>query len=256
MFNHEGEIIMKKLLLALLVLALAATGGWADVMAKDVILVGTESTYPPYEFRDEKNNLKGFDIELMEVIAAKIGKKIEWVDMPFDSLIPSLLAKKIDIVAAGMSATEERAKKVAFSENYEISISAFIVKADNDSMKVLGDMKGKTVAVQLGTVQETYSQSIPGVTVKSFQKFDDCVREVILGRVDATLMDTPVAKSYVEHKDFTGKIKIAFEQEITGSGKALAMNLGETAFITAVNAALADLEKSGELGKMKEQWFK
>jgi len=74
--------------------------------------------------------------------------------------------------------------------------------------------------------------------------------------VDATLMDTPVAKSYVEHKDFTGKIKIAFEQEITGSGKALAMNLSETAFITAVNAALADLEKSGELGKMKEQWFK
>ncbi len=158
---------MKKMLLALLVLALAATGGWADVMAKDVILVGTESTYPPYEFRDEKNNLKGFDIDLMEAIAAKIGKKIEWVDMPFDSLIPSLLAKKIDIVAAGMSATEERAKKVAFSENYEISISAFIVKADNESMKVLDDMKGNTVAVQLGTVQETYSQTIPGVTVKS-----------------------------------------------------------------------------------------
>jgi polar amino acid transport system substrate-binding protein len=117
-------------------------------------------------------------------------------------------------------------------------------------------MKGKTVAVQLGTVQETYSQTIPDVTVKSFQKFDDCVREVILGRVDATLMDTPVAKSYVEHKDFQGKIKVAFEQEITGSGKALAMNLGEKAFIEAINGALADMEKSGELAKLKELWFK
>jgi len=91
---------MKKTVLVLLVIVLAATAGWADVMAKDVILVGTESTYPPYEFRDEKNNLKGFDIDLMEAIAAKIGKKLEWVDMPFDSLIPALLAKKIDIVAA------------------------------------------------------------------------------------------------------------------------------------------------------------
>ncbi len=94
---------MKKTVLVLLAIVLAATAGWADVMARDVILVGTESTYPPYEFRDEKNNLKGFDIELMEAIAAKIGKKLEWVDMPFDSLIPALLAKKIDIVAAGMA---------------------------------------------------------------------------------------------------------------------------------------------------------
>ncbi len=247
---------MKKTVLVLLVIVLAATAGWADVMAKDVILVGTESTYPPYEFRDEKNNLKGFDIDLMEAIAAKIGKKLEWVDMPFDSLIPALLAKKIDIVAAGMSATEERAKKVSFSKNYEVSMSAFVVKADNDSMKTIPDMKGKTVAVQLGTVQETYSQSLEDVEVKSFQKFDDCVREVILGRVDATLMDIPVAKSYVEHKDFTGKIKIAFDQEITGSGKALAMNLKDVAFNEAVNSALAELEKSGELEKMKAQWFK
>ncbi|NLK18995.1 MAG: transporter substrate-binding domain-containing protein [Synergistaceae bacterium] len=247
---------MKKILLALLAVVLGAGFAWGNVMDKDVILAGTESTYPPYEFRDADNNLKGFDIDMVEAIAAKIGKKVEWVDMPFDSLIPSLLAKKIDIIAAGLSATEERAKKVAFSENYEISISAFIVKDDNNALKNVDDMKGKVIAVQLGTVQETYSLTIPDAQVKSFQKFDDCVREVILGRADATLMDVPVTKSYVEHKDFAGKIKVAFEQEITGSGKAMAMNLGETAFVEAVNGALKELEESGELGKMKEQWFK
>lgn len=247
---------MKKALLALLVLALAAGAGWANVMEKDTILVGTESTYPPYESRDANNNLVGFDIDLMEALAAKIGKKIEWVDMPFDSLIPALISKKIDIVAAGLSATEERAKKVAFSENYEISISAFIVKADNDALKADADMEGKLIAVQLGTVQETYSNTVPGAEVKSFQKFDDCVREVILGRADATLMDVPVARSYVEHKDFQGKIKIAFDVEITGAGKALAMNLGEKDFIEAINGALVEMEESGELEKLKEQWFK
>ena len=247
---------MKKLLFALLALLVAVTACQANVMAKDVLLVGTESTYPPYEFRDENNDLKGFDIAMTEAIAEKMGKKVEWVDMPFDSLIPSLLAKKIELIAAGLSATEERAKRVAFSDNYEVSISAFITAYDNDAIKALEDMKGKIAAVQLGTVQENYLYTLEDVTVKSFQKFDDCVREVILGRVDATLMDTPVAKSYVEHKDFQGKIKIALEQEITGSGKAIALNLGEPELLEAVNKALAELQASGELDAMKAEWFK
>ena len=247
---------MKKFLFALLALAALSPAAWGNVMDKDVILAGTESTYPPYEFRDKDNSLKGFDIELLEAIAAKMGKKVQWVDMPFDSLIPALLSKKIDIIAAGLSATEERAKKVAFSTPYEISISAFLVAASNNAIKALPDMKGKSVAVQLGTVQETYSKTLEAVTVKSFQKFDDCVREVVLGRVDATLMDTPVAKSYVEHKDFKGKIRLAFEQEITGSGKALAMNLGEKELIDKVNGVLSGFEKSGELAAMKAKWFK
>ena len=246
---------MKKLLLALLALVVAGTAGWGNVLEKDVLLVGTESTYPPYQFRDENNELKGFDIEMTEIIAEKIGKKIEWVDMPFDSLIPSLLANKIDLVVAGLSWTPERAKRVAFSENYEISISAFVAAEGNDSLRGMGDIKGKTIAVQLGTVQETYLHSLDGVTVKSFQKFDDCVREVILGRADATFMDTPVAKSYVGHDSFAGKIKIAFEEEIKGEGKAIAMNLGENELLEAVNNALEELSNSGELFELMTKWF-
>jgi polar amino acid transport system substrate-binding protein len=253
------EFEMKKILTIMLVLCavLSVTATtWAGALDKDTLLVGTESTYPPYEFRDEDNNLKGFDIELMEAIAEKLGKKIEWVDMPFDSLIPALLSKKIDIVAAGMSATAERAKKVSFSTPYEISLSTFIVKADNDSISSIADLDGKTVTAQLGTVQDTYAKTISGVTVKPFQKFDDCVREVSLGRADATLMDKPVALKFVEQKDFKGKVKIAFDQEITGAGKALAMNLGETAFTDEVNKVLEEMVSSGELEELKAKWFK
>ncbi len=250
---------MKKLsmiiLLVTAVLSVSVTT-WAGVLDNDVIQVGTESTYPPYEFRDENNNLKGFDIEMMEAIAEKIGKKIEWVDMPFDSLIPALLSKKIDIIAAGLSATEERAKKVSFSTPYEISLSTFIVKADRNSIKSIEDLKGKVVTAQLGTVQDAYAKTIEGVSVKPFQKFDDCVREVALGRADATLMDRPVALKFVEQKDFEGKVKIAFDHEITGSGKALAMNLDEGDFTGAVNKALDEMVKSGELDNMKAKWFK
>lgn len=243
------------LLLLCLFMALSSSA-YAGALDKGTIIVGTESTYPPYEFRDEKNNLQGFDIELMKTIAEKLGKELEWVDMPFDSLIPALLAQKIDIVAAGMSATPERAKRVAFSTPYEVSMSAFIVKKDNTALKSLDDMKSKTIAVQLGTVQETFSRTVEGANVKTFQKFDDCVREVMLGRADASLMDIPVAKKFLEQKDFDGKIAVAFEQEITGAGKALAMNLEEKAFAEAISSVLDEMQKSGELETLRNKWFK
>jgi len=249
---------MKKFVLlivsALVVLSLSSFA-WGGVLDKDVVIVGTESTYPPYEFRDEDNNLMGFDIELMESIAEHAGFEIEWKDMPFDSLIPALLSKKIDIIAAGLSATPERAERVAFSTPYEISLSTFIVKEGNDSIKAIDDLEGKIVTAQLGTVQETYSKTLEGVKVKAFQKFDDCVREVALGRADATLMDKPVAKKFIKQKDFEGKVQIAFDQEITGAGKALAMNLDEEEFINAVNDALEKMVESGELEELKTKWF-
>lgn len=241
--------------IALMTVLVTCTFTWAGALDKDVVVVGTESTYPPYEFRDENNELKGFDIDLMEAIADKAGFKIEWQDMPFDSLIPALISNKIDIIAAGLSATPERAERVAFSIPYEISLSTFIVKKGDDSIKAVEDLKGKTVTAQLGTVQETYSKGLEDVHVKAFQKFDDCVREVALGRADATLMDKPVALKFVKQKDFEGKVQIAFDQEITGAGKALAMNLGEEKLIAAVNKALEKMEQTGELQELKEKWF-
>ena len=246
---------MKKSLLALLVVVVACTAGWGNIMEKDVLRVGTESTYPPYEFRGDNNELKGFDIDMMETIAEKIGKKVEWVDMPFDSLIPSLVEKKIDLVVAGLSWTPERAKSVAFSENYETSISAFVTAEANDSLKGMDDVKGKAIAVQLGTVQEKHLSSLDGITVKTFQKFDDCLEEVIQGRADAAFMDAPVAKSYVGQENFAGKIKVAFEEEIKGEGKAIAMNLGEDELLEAVNKALEELSSSGKLFELMTKWF-
>jgi len=254
----KEENRMKRLVvltITLMTFLVTSTFAWGSALQKDVVVVGTESTYPPYEFRDENNDLKGFDIDLMEAIADKAGFKIEWQDMPFDSLIPALISEKIDIIAAGLSATPERAERVAFSVPYEISLSTFIVKKGNNSIKTVEDLKGKTVTAQLGTVQETYSKGLEDIHVKAFQKFDDCVREVALGRADATLMDKPVALKFVKQKDFKGKVQIAFDQEITGAGKALAMNLEEEKLISAVNETLEKMEQTGELQKLKEKWF-
>lgn len=248
--------MMKRIALLGTLFALVASAAFAaSAMEKDSLIAATESTYPPYEFRNDKGELDGFDIELTNIIGEKLNKKIEWVDMPFDSLIPALMTNKADLVAAGLSATDERKKRVNFSAPYEISFSAFITKAENPP-KSVGDMAGKTVAAQIGTVQETYARSLGTVEVKTYQKFDDCVREVVLGRVDATLMDIPVAKEYVQAKDFAGKVVIAFNQQITGADKAIAIPKNDPELTEAVSKVIDDMEKSGELEALRSKWFK
>jgi polar amino acid transport system substrate-binding protein len=247
--------IMRKvvLLIAILFVFSSVYPAWAGLMDKDVFLVGTESTYPPYESRNEQGELIGFDIDLMNLIADKLGKKIEWVDMAFDALIPTLIAKRIDVVIAGMSITEERAERVAFTKPYEISVSAFITKIDSD-IKDASALKGKTIATQIGTVQETFAHNVEGAIVKTFQKFDDCAREVVIGRVDAALMDIPVAREFVNQRDFTGKIKIAFEQVITEGGKAISLNLSDKDVADKMSEIIDELEASGEMKKLREKW--
>ena len=246
---------MKKsvLILAVFFMFLGISSAWAGLMDNNTFMVGTESTYPPYESRNEQGDLIGFDIDLMEIIAGKLGKKVEWQDMSFDGLIPALIAKRIDMVIAGMSITEERAQRVAFTKPYEISVSAFITKADND-IKDIAALKGKSVATQIGTVQETYAHEIEGVEVKTFQKFDDCAREVLLGRSDAALMDIPVAREFVNQRDFAGHLIIAFEQVITEGGKAIALHLDDSDVAEKISQIIDELEKSGEMQKLRDKW--
>jgi polar amino acid transport system substrate-binding protein len=247
--------IKKMVIFALVIGGVLALGcvAWADLLNKDVIVAGTESTYPPYQSRDPEGNLVGFDIDLMQLIADKLGKSVEWQDMAFDSLIPALVTKRIDAVIAGLSITEERAERVAFSKPYEISVSAFVVQAGSP-IKDLADLDGKRVAVQIGTVQETFAHTIPGVTVLTFQKFTDCTQEVALGRVDAALMDIPVAREFVEHKEFAGKIEVGFNQILTEGGKAIAFHLDEKEFAAAVDNILDELEAGGQLDELRKKW--
>jgi polar amino acid transport system substrate-binding protein len=247
--------IMKKLTLVLSVffILLCANSTWAALMDKDILIVGTESTYPPYESRNEQGELIGFDIDLMNIIADKLGKKVDWQDMAFDSLIPTLIAKRIDAVIAGMSITEERAQRVAFTIPYEVSVSAFITRVDSD-IKDPAALNGKSIATQIGTVQETFAHNIEGAEVKTFQKFDDCAREVLLGRADAALMDIPVAREFINQKDFEGKIMIGFEQIITEGGKAICLNLDDKDVAEKISEIINKLEESGELKKLRDKW--
>lgn len=252
---------MKRLIYLLVISVVIFGAGSAfagSVMDKDVIRVGTEATYPPFEFRNQDNEMTGFDIELVQAIGEHMEKDVELVDMSFDGLIPALMTGKIDMVAAGMTNTEKRKEKVGFSDVYYHIENAFVTKADDDSIKELKDLSGKVATVQIGTAQDSFITELgTAASVKRFQKNDDALREVMLGRGDFTVINLTVANSFLRNSEaFKGKLKIALRNFINepDEGIALAVPKGDDLFLSAVNRALAEIEASGELQELKVKY--
>ncbi len=252
-------MIMKKVVLGLVVLALivgmiGVPAYAASIMDKDTIIVGTSGSYPPFEFHDKTGALVGFDIDLANEVGKRLGKKVEWVDMAFDGVIPSLLTGKINMIAAALSITEERSKKVAFSTPYMVSLSAFVLPVGSAEMKSLEDFKGKTIAVQLATTQDVFVSEIEGITVKRFPKLNDAVREVALKRADASFMDETVAETYINSDEFKGQLEKSFTVELKGAKQALAVSKEDPAFLDAVNGVLKELEEEGFISELHKKW--
>jgi polar amino acid transport system substrate-binding protein len=254
--------MFKKISAVMLLAACLAIGGArisqaGSIMENDVIRIGTEGTYPPFEFYDDNHNLVGFDIDISKAIIEKLGKRAEVVDMAFDGLIPALLTRKIDLIAAAMNATTERRKRVDFSNVYQTPDAVLLTKTENTAIKGVGDLGGKTIGVQLGTVEDIYlSESKLSIEIKRYQKTDDAVREVLLDRNDGVLLDTPVGNSYLASDRFKGYLKVAFKETIMAEeeGFAFAIRKGDPEFLNAFNAALEEIKNSGELQKIKEKY--
>jgi polar amino acid transport system substrate-binding protein len=178
--------------------------------------------------------------------------------MAYDGLIPALTTGKIDMAAAAINATEERRKVVDFSDVYQVADASVVVKAGNkDSLRDLAGLKGRSIGVQLGTTEDSYlTNSGLGADIRRYQKVDDAVNEVALGRIDGVLLDSPVAISYADNEKFKGSIEISFKEMINGpeEGFSLAVRKGDAGFVEALNKALRELQDSGELDALKEKY--
>lgn len=172
---------MKKILAAICIFAAlmgtlgcggSQTAGNKPAEKKELI-VGTEPSFAPFEFPDKKSGeITGFDMELIKAMGKKAGfAKVTVKGMGFDALIPALDAGNIDVAIAGMSITDARKQKVNFTDPYYESGLATLVRKDNTTIKSLNDLKGKTIAVQLGTTGAEAAGKIEGATVKDLRYF-------------------------------------------------------------------------------------
>lgn len=216
------------------------------------LVIGTSPDYPPFESLDKDNKVIGFDIDIMEAMAKKLGVKLEIVQINFDGLIAALTAKKFDIMAAGVSVTEERKKTVDFSKPYLIGNDAILVHKDSGLKPAkLEDLKGKKVAAQLGTVQADALKKIEGITAKEYNLFTEAASAVAAKQVDAVYLHSVVAKSFAKANPV---LTVALEIKAEDTAYALRK---DTADLTAfVNQTLDEMEKNGEMEKLVQKWFK
>ena len=175
---------VKFLLIGAMALMLGACGGGEKQTVLDtnrVYKVGTTAEYPPFETL-ENGKIVGYDVDVIDAVAKKIGIKYEWKDMNFDGLISALQFKKIDIVIAGISSSPEREKVVNFSIPYHESKTAYIMNKNNPM--TMEELKGKTFGVDLGTSYETTARSIEGAKVIAFSSMGGTLLALKSQKVD------------------------------------------------------------------------
>jgi polar amino acid transport system substrate-binding protein len=249
------------LLLALASVAVAGCGGGSDSTSGgggsetggesgEPLTVGSDIPYPPFE-QGKPGNYTGFDIELIEAIGEKIGRKPEVQDTSFETIFRDVQQGKFDAAISAATITDEREKAVDFSNPYYLSEQALLV-TEGSPFKELKELEGKTVGVQQGTTgQELAKEEIGGAEIRPFPEGPDAVNALKSGTVEAVVIDAPVAQNAVEK---SGGIEIA-EKIPTEEDYGIAVAQGETELLKEINKGLEEVEKDGTYTKIFEKWF-
>ena len=182
---------MKKLI-AVAVVAMMILGTSVSANEWNKIRVGVEGAYPPFSWVEKDGTLKGFDIDIAMALCEEIGAECVLVPQDWDGIIPALLARKYDAIIASMSITEERKKKVAFSEKYYNTPAKFARKKGSGITISKAGLKGKTVGVQRATTHDNFITGEFGdsVEIKRYGTQDEAYLDAIAGRVDLLLADS------------------------------------------------------------------
>lgn len=217
----------------------------------NVIVMGTNAEFEPFEYRDGLE-ITGFDVEIAKKVAEKLGKELVIEDMAFDSLIMALNSDKIDFIAAGMTATDERKTQVDFSDSYFNSQQMIIVKADDTSIATAEDLVGKKVGVQLGTTGDLFVSGTEGIAeIAQFQTGTLAVMDLKNGKIDAVVIDAEPAKKMIEGQSDLKLLDAPFIEE----EYAIAVKKGDADVLTAINETLADIKADGTYDEIYTKYF-
>ncbi|CEP78574.1 basic amino acid ABC transporter substrate-binding protein [Defluviitoga tunisiensis] len=218
--------------------------------------VGTEASFPPFEYV-ENGQFVGFDIDLIREIGKLKGFNVEVIDISFDSLIPSLTTGNIDIIAAGMTITEDRQKVVDFTIPYYSGDQSILVRKDSDfDITVLfGNHK---IGVQTGTTGDLWvtehlsdKNIIPKKNITRYDTFNFAVRDLVNKNIDAIVLDNPVSERFTK----TDPVKIVGIIK-TEESYGMAVKKGNKELLNLLNSGIQELQKNGKLDELIEKYFK
>ena len=252
----------------IIIMALVLTGcqnaGDGTVLEKvqsaNKVVVGTSADYPPYEYVDESGNYAGFDIELMEEIADRMGVAVEWQDLPFDSLIAAVQEGKIDMSISCFNYSEERDQLGDFSDPYYVSQDAFIVvEGFTGQFNQAEDAANFKVGVQSGTVQDEWiTEELINAGLMSeenlsrYERVDQAALDLQVGRIDVLLADDVPALALVNQLD---GLKIILEDMLYTGPINIVLPEGESDLQAEVNRIIAELQAEGFINALAVKYF-
>lgn len=215
------------------------------------LYVGTNAEFEPFEYR-ESGNIVGFDIELVGEISKLINREIEIEDMAFDGLLPALQTKKIDLIIAGMTATEERKKFVNFSESYYKSQQAMVVYSNENNIRSFDNLSGKEVGVVLGYTGDIIVSELPDVKVQRYNATSEAIMALKSKKVQAVVLDYEPAKNYSAQNS---ELKL-IETDSQSEEYAIAIRKEDTQLLEDINKALNTLKENGTYDALLNKYFK
>ncbi|NLB90983.1 MAG: basic amino acid ABC transporter substrate-binding protein [Clostridiales bacterium] len=240
---------MKKFFAVCMMVALLLSG---TAIAEDGVLVmATNPEFPPFEYV-EGEEVVGLDVDIAKEIAKDLGKELEVAAMEFVAIIPAINSGKADFGIAGMTVTEDRKLSVDFSDVYHEAVQACIVKKGS----VVTDyesLQKAIIGVQQATTGDTIVSAFEGAQVQRFPKGLDAFMQLANGKIDAVVIDAPVAANILKalNNPELEKIEMPFEAEFY----AIAVPKGKEELLTAINATIKRIEEDGTMEALLEKYF-
>ncbi len=206
------------------------------------LVMVTEAGFAPYEYY-ENGEIVGVDVDIAKEIANALGKTLVVKDIAFDSIINEVKTGKADFGAAGISYTEDRAKNVDFSINYATSKQVVIV-SNNSSIKNINEISNKKIAVQLGSIADTYvTDEFNSATIVRQKKYLAAIEDLKTGKVDCVVMDELPAKEIVASNS---GIKI-LDGSLTNDSYGMVVKKGNNELLDKINSVLENLKNEGKI---------
>ncbi len=225
--------------------------------AKKKIVVATDATWPPMEYIDEQTKeIVGFDIDLMKEIAKAAGFEVEFKNTAWDGIFAGLAAGKYDAVMSSVTITEERKKEMDFSKPYINAGQVLIVRQETQGVETLRDMVGKKVGAQIGTTGAFEVEKVEGVELKTYDEIGLAFEDLVNGRIDGVVADTPVAANFaLQNPTYKGKLKIVGEP-FTEEYYGIAVQKGNKELLDMINKGLDEVLGTPTYDALVKKWLR
>ncbi|MCC3355915.1 amino acid ABC transporter substrate-binding protein [Bacillus sp. REN16] len=223
-----------------------------EIKKNGVIKVGTEGTYAPYTFHNEKDQLTGYDVEVIKEVAKRMDLEVEFMETQWDSMFAGLNSKRFDLIANQVGINEDRLANYDFSDPYTFSSAVLVVSKDNSDITSFEDLKGRKAAQSLTSNYGAIAQE-NGAEIVGVEGLAQSIELIKQGRAEATVNDKLAVLDYIKSQG-DESIKIAASSDDV-SEMAFTFNKGNEDLVKAVNEQLAAMRDDGTLAKISQEWF-